>query len=377
MSALGYACQNGHTLAAKVLIENGGKKNVGFGNDRLTPLCAAAAYGHYELAEYLITEGKANVCGKDKFKRTPLILAIMNGQMKLASLLLQYGAEWNGPDSSNNTPLHYAAGYGWRQAIDFLVKAGANINAENSWRCTPINIAILKNHFGVVKKLLENKDVNVNGKDEEGRTLITLSLLNISEETEEFVEFLIKEKGGDPNIEDVNGFTPLHHLVNINVENLHNLNNRQGGRYDEEGNWIVETLEERMAKVDQTLELHLKLAKMLLKNKANLFAVSKNGQTPFGICLKLKKFKLIDLFIQTASFNKDPQLLFEFCGEIFDPKLQDVFRRVATQEKVKQETMNVLDKEGFTPFLRMIQSIVNFQKNMFIEIDNFRRHQKL
>ena len=132
-----------------------------------------------------------------------------------------------------------------------------------------------------------------------------------------------------------------------------------------------------MAKVDQTLELHLKLAKMLLKNKANLFAVSKNGQTPFGICLKLKKFKLIDLFIQTASFNKDPQLLFEFCGEIFDPKLQDVFRRVATQEKVKQETMNVLDKEGFTPFLRMIQSIVNFQKNMFIEIDNFRRHQKL
>jgi len=114
--------------------------------------------------------------------------------------------------------LHYAAGYGYWQAIDFLLKLGANINAENLWRCTPINIAILKNHFGVVKKLLENKDVNVNGKDEDGRTLISLSLMSITDETKEFVEFLIWEKGGDPNIADVNGFTPLHHLANIDLD---------------------------------------------------------------------------------------------------------------------------------------------------------------
>lgn len=72
------------------------------------------------------------------------------------------------PDSSNNTPLHYAAGYGWRQGIEMLVKAGADINAENSWRYTPINIGLLKNHVGVVKKLLEYENVNVNGKDESG-----------------------------------------------------------------------------------------------------------------------------------------------------------------------------------------------------------------
>ena len=60
----------------------------------------------------------------------------------------------------------------------------------------------------------------MNGQDEEGRTLISLSLMNITDETEEFVEFLIKEKKGDPNIADVNGFTPLHHLVNINMDRL-------------------------------------------------------------------------------------------------------------------------------------------------------------
>jgi len=193
---------------------------MGFGNDRMTPLMWAAARGHYDLVKDLVEEHKANVCSKDKFKRTPLIVAIMNGHMQIASYLLQHGAEWQFPDSSNNTPLHYAAGYGWRQGIEMLIKAGADINAENSWRYTPINIGLLKNHIGVVKKLLEYEIVNVNGKDESGRTLISLSIVNQSDENEEFLEFLIKEKGADPNIPDVNGLTPLHHLVKINIDTM-------------------------------------------------------------------------------------------------------------------------------------------------------------
>ena len=212
MTALGYAAKWGHIETCNVLIEFGAKKSMGVGIERLSPLAWASAMGHFELAEFLI-EMKCNVTSKDKFKRTPLILAIMNGHIKLASLLLKYGSEWNAPDSSMNTPLHYAAGYGWREAIDLLLKAGANLNAENSWKVTPINIAMLKNHYGVVKKFLEKDEINVNGKDDNGRTLISLSLMNLTEETFDFVEFLIKEKGGDPNIADIDGLTGLHHLV--------------------------------------------------------------------------------------------------------------------------------------------------------------------
>jgi ankyrin repeat protein len=49
-----------------------------------------------------------------------------------------------------------------------LLKAGAEINSENSWKLTPINIALLKNHTGVLKKFLEYPDINVNGKDDTG-----------------------------------------------------------------------------------------------------------------------------------------------------------------------------------------------------------------
>jgi hypothetical protein len=34
------------------------------------------------------------------------------------------------------------------------MRHGAEINAENMWKVTPINIAMLMNHVGMVKRLL-------------------------------------------------------------------------------------------------------------------------------------------------------------------------------------------------------------------------------
>jgi hypothetical protein len=96
--------------------------------------------------------------------------------------------------------------------MELLLKAGADINAENSWRVTPINIAMLKNHEGCVKKLLEHPEVDVNCKDEKGRTLLTLSLLDLNERTVNFVKYLL-EKGADPNLPDVDERVSLHYLA--------------------------------------------------------------------------------------------------------------------------------------------------------------------
>ena len=60
---------------------------------------------------------------------------------------------------------------------------------------------MLKNHEGCVKKFLEHPEVDVNCKDEKGRTLLTLSLLNLREGSFEFIKYLI-EKGADPNLLD-------------------------------------------------------------------------------------------------------------------------------------------------------------------------------
>ena len=71
-----------------------------------------------------------------------------------------------------NTPLHFAAAYGNLECLDLLIKYGAEVNANNSWKITPINIAMLKNHIGAVKKFLDLPGVEVNCKDNDGRTLL-------------------------------------------------------------------------------------------------------------------------------------------------------------------------------------------------------------
>ena len=150
--------------------------------------------------------------GKDKFKRTALTMAVRNGHSKIASLLLQRGSEWDHNDSSMNTPLHYAAAYGWLDCIELLLKTGADVNAQNSWKISPINIAMLKNHHGCVKRFLEEEKVDVNGKDDKGRSLIMLALYVLDDESFDFVSYLLR-KGADPNQVDLEGQSSLHYIA--------------------------------------------------------------------------------------------------------------------------------------------------------------------
>jgi len=76
---------------------------------------------------------------------------------------------------------------------------------------------MLKNHFGCVKKMLEHEDVDVNCKNDTGRTLLSLTLDSITENTVSQVEFLLLKKHADPNIADENGYAPLHYICKAGV----------------------------------------------------------------------------------------------------------------------------------------------------------------
>ena len=76
---------------------------------------------------------------------------------------------------------------------------------------------MLKNHYGCVKKLLEVEDIDVNCKDDKGRTLLSLALFQIDCESKEFIQFLLA-KGANPNLPDLEGNTTLHHLAKYNAQ---------------------------------------------------------------------------------------------------------------------------------------------------------------
>jgi ankyrin repeat protein len=308
MTALAYACKNGHTEAVKVLLEFKAKLNVGVGAARLTPLGWAAAYGHYELCEYLLSV-KARVLGKDKFKRTPLTMAARNGHTRIASLLLQYGSEWDHQDSSANTPLHYAAAYGWLDIVELLLKTGADVNSQNSWKVSPINIAMLKNHHGCVKRFLEEPGVDVNGKDDKGRTLIMLSLLVLNEESFEFISYLLK-KGADPNIADLDGQASLHYIAKYQPISVDNVGKTSKIIYKRQ------------------VEIQKKVAQLLISSNAELSAKDKSNRTPFAICLEKDNAPLLEFLKDKVSINNEPELLFAFKDKIFNVDYQRILEQL-------------------------------------------------
>lgn len=72
---------------------------------------------------------------------------------------------------------------------------------------------MLNNHLGTVKRLLQEENVDVNGKDDKGRTLLSMAMLNLEEPNcVEFAKYLL-DKGADPNLGDVDSRTPLHILA--------------------------------------------------------------------------------------------------------------------------------------------------------------------
>lgn len=57
--------------------------------------------------------------------------------------------------------------------------------------------------------MLKEENVDVNCRDDKGWTLLALCLLNVNKQSEEFIEFLLKEKKADPNLADIDDVTPL------------------------------------------------------------------------------------------------------------------------------------------------------------------------
>ena len=179
----------------------------------------AAAKDNVEMIKFLIAAG-ANRTAKDKFGRTALVLAVMNGSFRSANVLLQYGAPFDLPDSSKNFPLHYACAYGYPEMIEILMEAGADPNSLNSWNMSPTTVALLKNYFECVKKMLEYDSTDVNCVDNDGRSLLSNSVKQMGPKNFEKFIYLLEDKKGNPNSVDQFGLSVLHHVCRTSPKNL-------------------------------------------------------------------------------------------------------------------------------------------------------------
>ena len=199
-----------------------------------TALHRAVIEGYLEIVELLLANG-ANANAKDQWPGlTPLHYAVENRFTEIAKLLLSGGADVDARRDypAGDTSLHTAVKAGAKDLAKLLIDSGADVNAKNNGAQTPLDIALSRNHRGIVEvlvkvasvasihvaaqmgnidkvKALLDQGIDVDIKDKAGMTPL---LLAISNKHNEVAKFLI-ERGADVNAGNRQGIVPLYRAL--------------------------------------------------------------------------------------------------------------------------------------------------------------------
>ncbi len=135
----------------------------------------------------------------------PLHLAAGAGQVGIARLLLDAGADINGPDSDQSTPLDVAAVRRQRAMVRLLLDRGANVNHLDHNGACALSFAVSGGDTAIVHVLLR-AGADLNYTSPQGATLLHFAG---SRGMWDIVDLLLG-RGGDINRGNGAGQTPLH-----------------------------------------------------------------------------------------------------------------------------------------------------------------------
>jgi len=182
----------------KVLLDAGAKIDMP-DYEGITPMMHASQHSYLDIVKFLVEKG-ANVNKKSTYGYTALSLnmGFLDRDEKIVKILLDAGADPNIIYTNSMTPLLYAAYYKENEIVELLVDAGADVNAKNRDGTNAFM-------YGTddILNILAKGNININFKDEEGKTYLHLAA---ERGLEPAVELLL-EKGANPDIKDY-GKTP-------------------------------------------------------------------------------------------------------------------------------------------------------------------------
>jgi len=153
---------------------------------------------------------KINKKYKYDSRRTLLIFATINRNRKIVKLLIKYGANINLIDRFGKTAFMYAIQNVDLLMIRLLLSRGADPNIAMIWNnYTPLMSAVQIGDIKLVKLLLQDNRIDVNIQNIEHNTALILALIN---EHYDVVKILVEAKS-DLNIKNGQGYNAFAYAI--------------------------------------------------------------------------------------------------------------------------------------------------------------------
>jgi ankyrin repeat protein len=224
-TALHAAALHGFTILSELLLDKGADINARNFHAE-TPLYLAASGGFASTVELLIKRG-ADVEKGSIEGMTPLGIAVQRRNTQVVKILIKAGANPNTPSREGESPLLLAVKNKDNECAEILLASGADVNAADKngvtplifsvWHCPDAGAqdyqAILGMSELIINTLLQHHaDVNLTVAASggwEGRSAIHFSADSYGSTPARILEILLKH-GGNTNLQDAKGETPLH-----------------------------------------------------------------------------------------------------------------------------------------------------------------------
>lgn len=146
--------------------------NVKMGKEQNTQLHHCVDKGMIASVKRLLTIRNIDVDARNERKQTPLSIASCSDYEEIVRMLVDKGADVNAKDDMSHTPIIWAAINQNVDLIRLFAEKGADLNASDVGGFTALHNAVNygSSHLPVIRELVLTYRVDINAKNEDGKT---------------------------------------------------------------------------------------------------------------------------------------------------------------------------------------------------------------